>query len=87
MKICGLDKNANRLNQDFGTKKDHEMMQRINEISANISLERIRKWISNSILLCHLHLGGVADDGAMDEVKEVKQQKKRHRGAAPMLMQ
>ena len=79
-------KNQYRKQQDFKNKKDQQIIQIINELMDGIPLDRIRKYISNSILYCHLYAGGVADAEITEKIKEVKKVKKRHRGAAEMLL-
>ena len=85
-RVCD-GKGTYRRDQDFKSKKTKEIFDKINHILNDIPIGRIRKFIANSILYCHLYEGGVADDDIMDRFKEIKKIHKRHRGAAEILMQ
>ena len=80
-------KNNYRSQQDFENKRDSKVIDIINKLMDEIPVERIRKYISNSILYCHLYAGGVADGEIVEKVKELKKMKKRHRGAAEILIE
>ena len=65
--------------------KDEESFIKINQILHSSPIGRIRKYIANTMLYCHLCKGGVAGVDIMEKFKEIKKFCKRHRGAADIL--
>ena len=78
-------KNVFNVNQDFKSKTDKAMRDKINEIMDGIPIDRIRKYACNTIACCYGYEGGLVGQAVMVKIQDFKKLRKSHRRSSKTL--